>query len=150
MKLEANEVNINGHKRTVLTQPPEHTAEAFQSVFVPAKEFYNIKYRELGAKRSRGANNLKNGMVQYAKYYGTADQVEALEAMDANRIQWMYENGIIDDQEYFYYDDKNVSKAGGVIRHGQVHDATIQRYIEFYNTLEQRGRAEIRESRRKG
>lgn len=150
MRLEADEVNINGHKRTIVSVPYQHTLEEERLESVPAREFYNIKYRDLGSARSAGGSNLKKGMVAYAQYYGTAEQVDALEAMDANRIQWMYENGIIDTDEYFVYDDKNVSSRGGVIRHGHVQDSTIQRYIEYYDRMEERGRAEIRESRRKG
>lgn len=149
-QLTMDEIEVNGRKRKIVHEPYEHTDEAFKSATVPAKEFYKVKYRQHSARTTSGANNLKNGMVQYARMYGTDEQADAIQAMDASRLQWMYNQRIIDTEEYFVYDDSNVSKEGNPVRHGKVMESTIQRYIEYYNELEIRSRAEIRESRRKG
>lgn len=135
-----------------IVEPPTHTIERERARLTESEEayqFYRISGRTISAKRTKGGSNLKKGMVAYAERYGSSELAAQIEAMDSNRIQWMYEQGIIVPEQYFSYTAAMFDEYGI-----QYDDNTgtsidsIQFYTEEYQRLYQAGLAE-RRARRK-
>lgn len=147
-ELDFETFDNDGRTRKITKIPYQHTMEKERAETVSAREFVNVKYRDVSAKRVSGGLNLKNGMVEYARRYAGADLAKQIEEMDNNRLEWMYRNKILDTEEFFVYDDTNVNSQKMTIRGSTAKRETIQMYIDLYNQLEERGRAEINASRR--
>lgn len=139
------------YKRNIV-EPPTHTIERERVQLTESEEayqFYRISGRTISATRTKGGSNLKKGMAAYATKYGSSELAEQIEKMDSNRIQWMYEQGIIVPEQYFSYTAAMFDEYGI-----QYDDNTgtsidsIQFYTEEYNRLYQAGLAERRARRR--
>lgn len=141
-QLTFKDVEVNGRTRMIATTPEGSLREAVAHATVDPYGFYRAQLynakggltrTNLSAKSVRRMTNLKKSMVAYAKEYGSSEQAAAIGAMDAGRLAWMEEQGLIDAEEYFRYDDANVTPLGSTKKHGL--EPHVQRYIDTYNAL---------------
>lgn len=142
-------ISMGNYKRTIV-QPPTHIIEKERVQRTSAEEafeFYRIGNRKLSARRMQGGQWLKKGMVRYAELYGNPELASAIRAMPVQRIQWMYEQGIIIPEQYFAYVDEIFDEIGSVVNDSGASVSSLQFYVQEYNRLYQAGLAERRSRR---
>lgn len=130
----------SGRSKTGITpQQFDKLAKAFGTARMSKLSGYGGRYGT-STGTAKDAESLYNGMVGYAREYGTPDQLKAIEKMNPAKLRNMYLHGMLRIEDYFDYDED------GCVSLDKARQA-IDRVIRYYNTLNQRANEMDRERR---
>lgn len=130
---------VKKSKTGMTPQQFDKLAKAFGTARMSKLSGYAGKYGT-STGTAKDAESLYNGMVGYAREYGTPEQLKAIEKMNPAKIRNMYLHDMLRTEQYFEYEPN------GVVNLANARKA-IDRAIRYYNALNQRANEMDRERR---
>lgn len=118
----------------------EQMAKGFQTARMAKLSGYGGKGGE-HTGTAKSAQNALNGMIGYAREYGTPEQLEAVSKMNPAKLRYMYNQGMVNMEEYFAYEPN------GIVHLKKARQA-IQLTIDRYDMLNKKAN-ELDRARRK-
>lgn len=130
----------SGRSKSGMTpQQFDKLAKAFGTARMSKLSGYGGKYGT-NTGTAKDAESLYNGMLGYAREYGTPEQLKAIEKMNPAKIRNMYLHGMLRTEEYFEYEPDGIVDLANARK-------AIDRAIRYYNALNQRANEMDRERR---